>query len=118
MKRALLLTTMFALPATSLAADAAKGKTIYTANCMACHGLAGDGAGPAAMALDPKPTDFTKPEFWKERTNAELKRVIKTGKPGTTMAPFPQLSDDDVADLIAYLRSFDKPPAAKPAPSE
>jgi len=91
---------------TAEAADAAKGKATYTANCMACHGTAADGKGPAAMALDPKPTDFTSAAFWADASKPELKKVIKTGKPGTPMAPFPQLSDDDVANLIAYLESF------------
>lgn len=91
---------------TAEAADADKGKATYTANCMACHGTNADGKGPAAMALDPKPTDFTKAAFWSGTDKAGLKKVIKTGKPGTPMAPFPQLSDDDVADLIAYLEGF------------
>lgn len=101
---------MFLLPVllsgSADAADADKGKAVYTANCMACHGTAADGKGPAAMALDPKPTDFTAAAFWDGKENAAIKKVIKTGKPGTPMAPFPQLSDDDVANVIAYLRGF------------
>ena len=91
---------------TAEAADADKGKATYTANCMACHGAKADGNGPAAMALDPKPSDFTKKAFWDGTNKGELKKVIKTGKPGTPMAPFPQLSDADVANLIAYLETF------------
>ena len=37
----------------------AKGKEIYTAKCAACHGEKGDGKGPAAASLTPKPGDFT-----------------------------------------------------------
>ena len=108
MKRALpVLVLGLALSSTAFAADAAKGKSVYTANCMACHGADADGKGPAAMALDPKPTDFTQAAFWDGRENKELKKIIRTGKPGTPMAPFPQLSDDDVANLIAYLRKFE-----------
>lgn len=106
---------MFLLPVlligTADAADADKGKAVYTANCMACHGTAADGNGPAAMALTPKPTDFTTAAFWDGKDNAAIKKVIKTGKPGTPMAPFPQLSDADVANVITYLRTFE--PAAE-----
>lgn len=108
MKR-LAFVPLLVLPALALAAngDVAKGKTTYSANCMACHGPAGDGAGPAAPALDPKPADFTDAAFWKDRSDDDLKSVIKSGKPGTTMAPFPQLTDDQLTDLVAYLRTFE-----------
>lgn len=85
---------------------AARGKKVYNANCMACHGEKGDGKGPAAVALNPKPTSFTAPEFWKGKTDEALKTSIKAGKPGTPMAPFPQLNDADVSALIVYLRGF------------
>src|ERR1043166_2277363 len=38
----------------------ARGKTVYTQNCAACHGLNGDGKGDAAAFLAPKPRDFVK----------------------------------------------------------
>ncbi|MBK7760907.1 MAG: cytochrome c [Deltaproteobacteria bacterium] len=85
---------------------AARGKKVYNANCMACHGEKGDGKGPAAVALNPKPTSFTAPEYWKGKTDEALKTSIKAGKPGTPMAPFPQLNDADVSALIVYLRGF------------
>ncbi|MCK6520116.1 cytochrome c [Myxococcota bacterium] len=85
---------------------AVQGKKVYDANCMACHGAKGDGKGPAAVALNPKPTSFTAPEFWKGKTDEALKTSIKAGKPGTPMAPFPQLKDADLSALIVYLRSF------------
>ena len=103
----LALLPLLLLPSTAFAGDAAKGKTAYSANCMACHGDAGDGNGPAAMALDPKPNDFTKPSYWEGKTDEDVKKVIKSGKPGTTMAPFPQLTDEQLDDLVAYLRTFE-----------
>jgi len=107
----LALIPLFVLPALAFAdGDAAKGKNTYAANCMACHGTAGDGNGPAAMALDPKPVDFTNPAFWKDRKDEDVKASVKAGRPGTTMAPFPQLSDEQLSDLVAYLRTFEKKP--------
>jgi mono/diheme cytochrome c family protein len=37
----------------------ARGKEIYTAKCAVCHGERGDGKGPGAANLQPKPGDFT-----------------------------------------------------------
>lgn len=104
--------TLFALllSGSALAADGERGKQVYTANCMACHGAEGNGQGPAAMALTPKPTDFTKPAFWDGRSDEALASTVKTGKPGTSMAPFPQLNEDDMASLVIYMKTFNKTP--------
>lgn len=96
--------------------DVALGKKVYTANCMACHGDKGDGKGPAAVALTPKPTNFQDPAFWQGKDDAALKASIKAGRPGTSMAPFPQLGEADLANLIVYLRTFEKKPAAPAQP--
>ena len=52
----------------ALAADADKGKALYTAKCQACHGANGQGDGPAARALPKKPADMSQAEFWSSRT--------------------------------------------------
>ena len=97
----------------ALAQDVAAGKALYAANCTACHGFAGDGKGPAAVALKPKPTDFTQATYWAARTDAQVTAAIKSGRPGTAMTAFAQLSDPQLADVVAYLRTL---PAPAPAP--
>lgn len=37
----------------------ARGKEIYTAKCVQCHGQRGDGKGPGAANLSPRPGDLT-----------------------------------------------------------
>lgn len=106
------ISLMMLVSAPAAAADAAKGKSVYMANCMACHGTAGDGNGPAAMALDPKPRSFAEAAFWVDKTNEQVASIVKSGRPGTAMAPFPQLTEADMADLVAYLRTFEP---SKPA---
>lgn len=92
----------------ALAGDPAAGKTLYAASCTACHGVAGDGKGPAAVALKPKPTDFTAAGWLGGRSDPQLVTAIRAGRPGTAMAPYTELSDAEVADLVAYLRTFSK----------
>jgi mono/diheme cytochrome c family protein len=107
-------------PSAALAAgDAAAGKVVFNTNCATCHGESGKGDGPVGAALTPPPRDFTKAEFkfdtdgdGKKGTDADLKNVIRNGagKFGGSplMAPWMQLSDADVANLIAYIRTFHK----------
>jgi Cytochrome c. len=48
------------------------------------------------------------PAFWASRTAEQVKDTIKTGKPGTPMMPFAQLTDADLSNLVAYLVSKKK----------
>ena len=82
------------------------GEVIYRANCTACHGRKGDGKGPAAVAIRPRPTDFTQSAFWKDRTDASVVSAIRAGKPGTAMTAFPQLTEQEAAQVTAYLRTL------------
>ena len=40
--------------------DANAGKAVYEHKCLLCHGEKGDGKGPAAEHLLPRPRDFTR----------------------------------------------------------
>lgn len=104
-RKSLLALPLIALSSAASAADAAAGKRTYSASCTACHGAAADGKGPAAAALKPAPADFTSAAFWAGRDDESVKVVIKAGKPGTSMMAFSQLSDADLDNLVAYLRT-------------
>ena len=101
------IAVLFALlSSTALAdGDATKGQALYTSNCMACHGTEGDGNGPAARALRPPPKPFNTADFWKDMTDDRLKTAIRAGQPGTAMMAFGQLTDQDVMDVIAFLKT-------------
>src|SRR5690606_9910919 len=47
--------------------------------CASCHGVAGDGTGPAGLALDPRPANFTDPAFWEGRDMDRIRTVIAQG---------------------------------------
>lgn len=89
------------------------GKTLFqeTAKplaCMNCHGKQGDGAGIMGAALTPPPRNFTCGATMKDISDGQLFWVIKNGSPGTGMMPFANLSDEEVWQLIHYLRSLAK----------
>ncbi len=76
----------------------ARGETVYAANCAACHQASGEGMPPAFPALNGSKI-ATGPK------EAHLALVLK-GKAGTAMAAFgEQLSDTDIAAVVAYERN-------------
>lgn len=98
----------FALVASqSFAADAAKGEKVFKANCVVCHGDKGDGKGPAAAPLTPKPRNFTDANEMKGIDDSRLKKSIVEGRPGTAMVSFAKtLSAGDIDDVIAYIKTL------------
>ena len=101
----------------AFAGDVAAGKTSYTINCFACHGETGKGDGPVGVALQPPPRDFSTGEFvfdtdgdGTKGSDADLTAVIKNGAMqyggSPLMAPWATLSDEEVANLVAFVRSL------------
>ena len=90
----------------------ADGASDFATFCSSCHGTGGAGDGAAAVALDPKPADFTKAEFWTEERNDEyLMKVIKEGGPAVgkspMMAPWGgSLSDDQIKAIVEHLKTL------------
>lgn len=96
-----------------------KGKVIYFKRCSFCHGLLGDGDGPAAYQLIPRPRDFTK-GLYKFRstgsgelpTDEDLFRVISRGLPGTAMQTFDNdrvksgLTEEERWQVIYFIKTF------------
>jgi|GEM_PF-6389710 mono/diheme cytochrome c family protein len=68
-------------------AQAAKDADVFDGYCATCHGTAGDGNGPAAYSIDPKPADFQDPTFWENRTEADIRRVIVEGGSAVGKSP-------------------------------
>ncbi len=106
-----ILATMSVVPPAS-AADAGKGKEIYSKSCGGCHGAEGKGDGAAAKAMNPKPTNLTDKAVMSKLDDATLTNVIVKGGVGTGKSPlmpaFSQLKEQDVKDVVAYLRSISK----------
>lgn len=106
MKR-LILAGLFFAPSVALA----DGAATFAATCSACHGAAGAGDGVAAAALPVKPASFADPAFW-SRSDDQIKKAIKEGGAAVgknaVMAPNPQLTDAQLTELVAYLKTLKK----------
>ena len=92
--------------------DANAGKAVYEAKCLLCHGEKGDGKGPGADLLSPRPRDFTK-GLYKIRSTAsntpsdqDIFRIITEGMPGTSMPGWAVLPEKERWNLVAYLKAF------------
>jgi disulfide bond formation protein DsbB len=91
-------------------ASAGNGEVLFAQSCVACHGQDAegiDGLGPA----------LTENEFVAGLTDDDLVEFLKVGRPvdhpdnttGVAMPPKggnPALSDDDLGDIVAFLREI------------
>lgn len=92
-------------------AQVAAGKDLFTANaCNTCHGDSGKGDGAAAAALPVQPRNYTDKAWQKKTTDEAIKKVIKEGGAANgmnaIMVAYPNFSDAELDQLVAYIRSF------------
>jgi mono/diheme cytochrome c family protein len=82
------------------------GQTLYGQHCAGCHGVLGDGAGPAAHVLFPKPRNFNLGKFKLVSTEnsvpseADLDALLVRGMPGSAMPSWAHLSREQRAAII------------------
>jgi mono/diheme cytochrome c family protein len=89
--------------------DLAAGEQIFATNCATCHGPKGAGDGPAASALNPRPTNMAAGPYKHVGDFDTWKGVIANGVPGTGMAPWSgTLSEDQINNVTAYALSLKK----------
>ena len=85
------------------------GRSLYRANCAACHGETGRGDGPGAGVLKPPPRDHTDRAYMRRLSDKQIADVIKMGgaiKGKPLMPSHPQFKESDLAALVAYIRSL------------
>lgn len=87
------------------------GRKLYMEHCVHCHGTSGDGKGPTAKYLNPRPRDYRLGKFkfkstvgLGKPTRADLERIIRHGIPGTYMPSFMLLEDEESKAIVEYVR--------------
>lgn len=87
-----------------------RGAAVYQERCAACHGATGDGAGPAAEYMYPRPRDYRRGVFKFASTpygskprREDLLRTLRQGAKGTSMPSFALLADDDLEAVLDYV---------------
>lgn len=90
--------------------DAANGGKIYSTACVACH-------GPDAKGVTGLGKDLTTSEWVGQQSDTQLVEFIKKGRDagdalnttGVAMPPKggnPAMSEQEIADIVAYIRSI------------
>ena len=78
------------------------------ANCAVCHGKKGDGKGALSSQYDPPPRNFACAATVNGVPDGQLFWIIRFGSPNTAMPPHPGLKDEQVWQLVHYLRGLAK----------
>jgi mono/diheme cytochrome c family protein len=80
------------------------GQQLWGLNCAACHGL--NGQGVDAPALNSQ-------EFFQGTSDEQIAGIVRGGVPGTAMPAWwneygGPLTDQQIAEVVAYIRSWEK----------
>ncbi len=98
-------------PLTPTEENIKKGKLLYLNKskpmpCKVCHGANGDGQGPMAKSFKPHPRNFTCAKTIDGVPDGQLFWIIKNGSPGTGMMGYKILKDDQIWQIILYIRQL------------
>ena len=99
-----------------------RGKAVYDAHCVECHGPTGKGDGPSASYLVPRPRDFTSGKYKIRSTETgtvpsddDLIASVRRGLYGTAMPGWDRiLPDSDITDVVQYIKTLSPQFAAQP----
>jgi cytochrome c oxidase cbb3-type subunit 3 len=96
--------------------DVAKGNELYLDKCAKCHGKDGKSQGVGTgvtihreREFEVLPPALNNPGFLASATDQWIRETVIEGRLGTSMPPREELklSDSDINDIVAYVRSFE-----------
>ncbi len=94
--------------------ERSSGRRVYDVYCIGCHGTEGKGDGPAAEFLNPKPRNFVNEDYkffhFGEPPplplDESLEITVRNGVPGSSMPAHPLLADQEIKDVVTYIKSL------------
>ncbi|MCK8481908.1 c-type cytochrome [Psychroserpens algicola] len=109
----LVILLTFSTSLTAQEGDPVKGKTLFNTNCAACHNLDRPMTGPALRYVQARlEEEQGLGRDWLDKWIRNSAGMVKSGDAyavqifneynGTAMTAFPQLSDQDISDILAY----------------
>jgi mono/diheme cytochrome c family protein len=97
---------------------AARGAVTYKQICSTCHGEDGCTPGPGAAGLPVQPAKHCDGNYMNKLTDEHLFKVVKEGGASVGKSPLMApwggtLTDDQIRDVVAFVRTLAKPPYEK-----
>lgn len=99
-------------PLAAGAQDSALAKRLFATgergnlSCATCHGEKGDGKGEMSEQFVPRPRNFTCAQTINGVPDGQLFWIIRFGSPGASMPPHPKYTDEQIWQIVAYLRQL------------
>ena len=111
------ITLTLGTPFWGRAQSVAEGQKLYMTYCSSCHGDKGRGDGAAGKGLPVKPADHTDGKLMSSFSDEFLMTIISKGGAAVGKSSFMPawggvLKDNQLRDLLAYLRSISNPSKA------
>jgi mono/diheme cytochrome c family protein len=99
-------------PVKATAESQAKAKSFYGIDCAMCHGDNGNGKTDLATSMGLTLSDWTDSKALADKSDGELFAIIRNGKDKMPPEDTGRAKDDEVWNLVIYIRSFSKTQSA------
>jgi mono/diheme cytochrome c family protein len=103
----------FKNPVKPTAESHAKAKSLYAIDCAMCHGDNGNGQTDLSKSMELKLADWSDPSTLANKQDDDLFKIIRNGKDKMPPEAEGRANDNEVWNLVLYIRGFSKAQAAK-----
>jgi high-affinity iron transporter len=82
------------------------GEGLYLQRCAGCHGATGSSDGVLTQALSKLPVELSSFAWQVDRSDKAIADVVRAGVAGTAMPAARDLTDEDLAQVVAHVRTL------------